>query len=48
MLACLTARERVLLGAVGLVVVTTAALEYGGGSDVAVFLVGALALAGVA
>jgi Ca2+:H+ antiporter len=28
--------------------VTTAALEYGGGSDVAVFLVGAVALAGVA
>src|SRR6185369_6619615 len=48
MLACLTTRERVLLGVVGLVVVTTAALEYGGGSDVAVFLVGALALAGVA
>jgi Ca2+:H+ antiporter len=48
MLACLTTRERVLLGVVGLVVVITAALEYGGGSDVAVFLVGALALAGVA
>ena len=48
MLACLTTRERVLLGVVGLVVLTTAALEYGGGSDVAVFLVGALALAGVA
>ena len=48
LLACLTTRERVLLGVVGLVVVTTAALEYGGGSDVAVFLVGALALAGVA
>ncbi len=48
MLACLTTRERALLGAVGLVVATTAALEYGGGSDVAVFLVGALALAGVA
>jgi Ca2+:H+ antiporter len=48
MLACLTTRERVLLGIVGLVVLTTAALEYGGGSDVAVFLVGALALAGVA
>jgi Ca2+:H+ antiporter len=38
----------VLLGVVGLIVATTAALEYGGGSDVAVFLVGALALAGVA
>ena len=37
-----------LLGVVGLIVATTAALEYGGGSDVAVFLVGALALAGVA
>jgi Ca2+:H+ antiporter len=48
MLACLTMRERVLLGVVGLIVVTTAALEYGGGSDVAVFLVGAVALAGVA
>src|SRR4051812_15016575 len=48
MLACLTTRERVLLGVVGLIVATTAALEYGGGSDVAVFLVGALALAGVA
>ena len=44
----LTTRERVLLGVVGLIVATTAALEYGGGSDVAVFLVGALALAGVA
>jgi Ca2+:H+ antiporter len=48
MLACLTMRERVLLGIVGLVVVATAALEYGGGSDVAVFVVAALALAGVA
>ena len=48
MLACLTTRERVLLGVVGLIVVTTAALEYGGGSDVAVFIVAALALAGVA
>jgi len=48
MLKCLTTRERVLLGVVGLIVVTTAALEYGGGSDVAIFLVAALALAGVA
>ena len=42
MLACLTTRERVLLGVVGLVVLTTAALEYGGGSDVAVFLDGSV------
>ena len=48
MLACLTTRERVLLGVVGLIVATTAALEYGGASDVAIFLVAALALAGVA
>jgi Ca2+:H+ antiporter len=48
MLACLTTRERLLLGVVGLVVAVTAALEYGGGSDVAVFIVAALALAGVA
>jgi len=48
MLACLTTRERWLLGIVGAVVATTAALEYGGGPDVAVFLVAALALAGVA
>jgi Ca2+:H+ antiporter len=48
MQAALTTRERVLLGVVALVVATTGALEYGGGSDVAVFLVGALALAGVA
>jgi len=48
MLASLATRERVLLGVVALIVATTAALEYGGGSDVAVFLVGALALAGVA
>ena len=48
MLAALTTRERLLLGVVGLVVAVTAALEYGGASDVAVFLVGALALAGVA
>jgi Ca2+:H+ antiporter len=48
MLACLTTRERLLLGIVALVVAVTAALEYGGGSDVAVFVVAALALAGVA
>ena len=48
MLACLTTRERLLLGIVGLVVAATAALEYGGGSDVAVFVAAALALAGVA
>jgi Ca2+:H+ antiporter len=48
MLACLTTRERWLLGIVGLVVATTAVLEYGGASDVAVFGVAALALAGVA
>ena len=48
MLAALTNRERLLLGIVGLVVAITAALEYGGGSDVAVFVVAALALAGVA
>jgi Ca2+:H+ antiporter len=48
MLASLTTRERVLLGVVGLVVVVTAAIEYGGGPEVAVFVVGALALAGVA
>jgi Ca2+:H+ antiporter len=48
MLASLTKRERLLLGIVGLVVAVTAALEYGGGSDVAVFVVAALALAGVA
>ena len=44
----LETRERWLLGIVGAVVATTAALEYGGGPDVAVFLVAALALAGVA
>src|SRR3954468_9757685 len=48
MLACLTTRERIMLAAVAIVTLVTAALEYGGGSDVAVFLVGALALAGVA
>ena len=48
MLACLTTRERLLLGVVGLVVAAAAALEYGGGPDVAVFVVAALALAGVA
>jgi Ca2+:H+ antiporter len=44
----LTTRERLLLCLVGAIVATTAALEYGGASDVAVFLVAALALAGVA
>jgi Ca2+:H+ antiporter len=48
MLECLTTRERWLLGIVGAIVALTAALEYGGASDVAVFLVAALALAGVA
>jgi len=48
MLAALTNRERLLLGVVGLVVAITAALEYGGGPDVAIFVVAALALAGVA
>jgi Ca2+:H+ antiporter len=48
MLAALTNRERLLLGIVGLVVAITAALEYGGGPDVAIFVVAALALAGVA
>jgi len=48
MLACLTTRERLLLGIVSLVVAVTGALEYGGGSDVAVFVVAALALGGVA
>src|SRR3954453_15305125 len=48
MLRALTTRELSLLGLVGAVTVVTAALEYGGGSDVAIFLVAALALAGVA
>ncbi len=48
MLACLTTRERWLLGIVGLIVAATAALEFGGGSDVAIFIVAAFALAGVA
>jgi Ca2+:H+ antiporter len=48
MLACLAIRERLLLAVVGLIVAVTAALEYGGAPDVAVFIVAALALAGVA
>ena len=48
MLACLTMRERWLLGIVGVIVAATAALEFGGGSDVAIFIMGAVALAGVA
>ena len=37
-----------LLAGVGALTVITGGLEYGGGSDVAVFLVGACALAGLA
>ena len=48
MLACLSTRERIMLATVGVITLATAALEYGGGPDVAVFLVAALALAGVA
>jgi Ca2+:H+ antiporter len=48
MLEALSTRERMLLGLVGGVILTAAVLEYGGGPDVAVFLVAALALAGVA
>jgi Ca2+:H+ antiporter len=48
MLACLTTRERIMLAAVALVTLVAAALEYGGGPDVAIFLVAAVALAGVA
>jgi Ca2+:H+ antiporter len=48
MLACLTIRERLLLGIVGGVVALTAALEFGGAPEVAIFVVAALALAGVA
>src|SRR4051812_37413323 len=48
MLACLTTRERIMLAAVAIVTLVTAALEYGGGPDVAIFLVAAVALAGVA
>jgi Ca2+:H+ antiporter len=44
----LTGRELALLGGVAALTVVTGALEYGGGSDVAVFLVGAGALAGLA
>ena len=48
MLGCLTTRERLLLGVVGGVVALTAALEFGGAPEVAIFVVAALALAGVA
>jgi Ca2+:H+ antiporter len=48
MLACLTIRERLLLGIVAGVVALTAALEFGGAPEVAIFVVAALALAGVA
>jgi Ca2+:H+ antiporter len=48
MLGSLTSRERLLLGVVGGIVALTAALEYGGAPDVAIFLVAAVALAGVA
>jgi Ca2+:H+ antiporter len=48
MLGALRVRERWLLGLVGALTVATASLAYGGGPDVAVFLVAALALAGVA
>jgi Ca2+:H+ antiporter len=48
MLASLAIRERLLLGIVGAIVAVTAVLEYGGAPDVAVFIVAALALAGVA
>src|SRR3954447_2819205 len=48
MLACLTPRERIMLAAVAIVTLVTAALEYGGGPDVAIFVVAAVALAGVA
>src|SRR3954471_5821187 len=48
MLACLTTRERIMLAAVALVTLVAGALEYGGGPDVAIFLVAAVALAGVA
>jgi Ca2+:H+ antiporter len=48
MLASLTTRERWFLLAVGALVAITAALEFGGGPDVAIFLMAAVALAGVA
>jgi Ca2+:H+ antiporter len=48
MLAGITGRERGLLLAVGAGAVATAALEYGGAPEVAVFLVAAGALAGLA
>jgi Ca2+:H+ antiporter len=48
MLGALTRGERLMLAAIGAVFALTAALRYGGGSDVAVFIVAAVALAGVA
>jgi Ca2+:H+ antiporter len=48
MLASLTTRERWFLLTVGALVAITAALEFGGGPDVAIFLMAAVALAGVA
>jgi Ca2+:H+ antiporter len=48
MLAVLTTRERLLLGAVAAVVALTATLQFAGGPEVAIFLVAAVALAGVA
>ncbi|HEY7004749.1 MAG TPA: hypothetical protein VH281_10735 [Gaiellaceae bacterium] len=48
MLGSLTNRERWFLAIIGAIVAVTAALEYGGASDVAVFIVAAFALAGVA
>jgi Ca2+:H+ antiporter len=44
----LSGRELGLLGGVAALTVVTGGLKYGGGSDVAVFLVGACALAGLA
>jgi Ca2+:H+ antiporter len=48
MLAVLSTRERLLLGAVAAVVALTATLQFAGGPEVAIFLVAAVALAGVA
>jgi Ca2+:H+ antiporter len=48
MLAGLTVRERGLVAGIGTVTAATAALEYGGAPDVAIFLVAAGALAGLA
>jgi Ca2+:H+ antiporter len=48
MLGALTRRERLLLAVVGAILVVTAVLEYGGAPDVAIFIVAAFALAGVA